>query len=223
MSQLINMVGQRFGRLTVIKLSEKRTYSGGTKWICKCDCGNTTEVSRTHLIRGGVKSCGCYAKDYAKNVTSKREFKHGYSDKKIYYVWQQMKARCNNPNEKAFRRYGGRGIKICSEWQGKNGFINFVNWSLNNGYKEGLSLDRIDNDGNYEPSNCRWTTRKIQQRNMSRNLLITMDGETKCLAEWCEIKGVDYHRTLERYLKGYPLEAVFKKGVLKRGEFTKAN
>lgn len=224
MAQLIDMTGQKFGRLTVVGLSDKhQSGHGGAIWVCKCECGNIVEVPRGPLIYGKTKSCGCYAKEYAKNITGKREFKHGYSDSKIYHVWQRMKARCYNPNDKEYHCYGGRGIKVCDEWLGKNGNTNFIEWALANGYKEGLSLDRIDNNGDYEPSNCRWTTRKVQQRNMRRNLLITMDGETKCLAEWCEIKGVDYHRTLGRYLKGYPLEAVFKKGVLKRGEFTKAN
>lgn len=112
--------------------------------------------------------------------------KHGFCGTKIYKKWEDMKSRCNNPNNKRYKDYGGRGIKICNEWL--SDFMNFYNWAINNGYKEGLSIERINNDGNYEPSNCKWITRAEQMRNTRNCHYIEYKGETHCISEWLHNK-----------------------------------
>ena len=125
------------------------------RWECKCDCGNVTIVRHGDLRSGRTASCGCY--NYEKKAVVKT---HGYSRTKLYHVYTKMKGRCNNPKDKKYAYYGGRGIKVCEQWQ-ENPQV-FIQWALNNGYKEGLSIDRIDVNGNYEPDNCRWTDAETQ-------------------------------------------------------------
>lgn len=138
--------------------------------------------------------------------------KVGYS---IYSAWNSMVRRCTNPKDHKYYRYGARGIIVCDEW--KDNYENFYNWSIQNGYKLGLSLDRINNDGNYEPNNCRWTTRKVQQRNMCRNKLITYKNQTHCLSEWCELLGLPYNPILKRLLyQGYSVEKAFETPINKK-------
>lgn len=154
--KLKDLTGNQYTRLTVIKFShmkDKHSY-----WLCKCICGKYKTVRSDCLKSKLVQSCGCL-NDEAKVV------KHGQYGTKLYHVWGTMKYRCNNPNDKHFHRYGGRGIKVCDEW---NDFIPFYKWATNHGYKEGLTIDRINNDGNYEPSNCRWVTIQEQQRNKTQ-------------------------------------------------------
>lgn len=114
--------------------------------------------------------------------------KHGKRYSKLYNVWNVMKQRCYNPNNKRYKDWGARGIAVCSEW--KDDFMNFYEWAMSNGYKEGLTIDRIDNSGNYEPNNCRWITNKEQARNRRSNINYTINGETRCILEWCEILGL---------------------------------
>ena len=200
-----DMTGERYGRLTVESIFRHKQGNKELLWHCKCDCGNYTNVSRDKLIKGTTKSCGCLQRELAKkNATT-----HGLTKTRLYTSWHQMKARCYYEKSINYSDYGGRGIKVCEEW--KNSFLAFREWALANGYTDNLTLDRIDVNGNYEPSNCRWATRKEQDRNKRNNIFITMDGETKSLPEWCEIKGVPYARTQKRYRKGYPLDIVFKK------------
>jgi len=113
---------------------------------------------------------------------------HGLSKTRLYNIWTDMKRRCYNPKNKRFECYGGKGVCVCEEW--KTNFIEFYKWSTNNGYADNLSIDRIDVNGNYEPGNCRWVTQKIQQRNTTRNHFLTVNGETKTIAEWAEITGI---------------------------------
>jgi hypothetical protein len=174
----IDMTGQVFGRLTVLERAEN-TKRNKAQWLCQCSCGNKTIVSRTHLKRGQVKSCGCYRVDLGKlNKT------HGMKGTRLYRIWSGMKDRCLNRNSKYWDRYGGRGITVCEEWKT---FENFMEWAKQNGYSKKLTLDRIDNDGNYEPSNCRWATMKQQQNNRSNNLRYTFKGVTHTLSEWSDI------------------------------------
>lgn len=123
-------------------------------------------------------------------------FKHGKTRTRLYDTWHHMKQRCYNSNDKNYKYYGGRGIAVCDEW--KDDFISFHNWATNNGYKEGLTIDRIDVNGNYEPNNCRWFNRKQQARNRRNTRMITCKGETKPLAEWCEVLGLNYWTVISR-------------------------
>lgn len=167
-----NLEGQKFGKLTVIKFEYKKNYIDYYK--CKCECGKEKIIRGYDLKSGKTKSCGCVAKG---NHTI-----HKKSKTKLYWVWQSMKARCNNENNKRYKHYGGRGIKVCEEWS--NDYSNFHNWAVQNGYKEGLTIDRIDVNKNYEPNNCRWVTKEVQANNMTTNKVIKYKGLEMNIAQW---------------------------------------
>lgn len=193
-------IGKKYGRLTVIKLTHFKK-----KWYfeCKCECGGKKVVGRDNLIYGHTKSCGCYKRDYLR----KKHITHGLSKTKLYGVWETMKNRCYNPNSTKYKRYGARGILVCDEW--KNNFEAFYNWAVLTGYKKGLTIERINNNGNYEPSNCRWLTNKEQANNKSTNKYITYNGQTKTLAEWCNVFNVPYSLFRGRLRLGWSIEKTF--------------
>lgn len=192
--------GQRFGKLVVLGLSEKRGKSGHKYYRCLCDCGKEKDISASHLVTGASKSCGCGVLLALK----KRNTTHGMSRSRLFTIWMGMKRRCMNPNEKSYVYYGGRGISICDEW--KADFMAFHDWSVNNGYAENLSIDRIDSDGNYEPSNCRWVPLSEQNRNKRDNHLVTINGKTQLMSDWCKESKVSMTTVYERLRKGYKIE-----------------
>lgn len=181
--------------LTVICPAEDHITTGGnryTQWLCRCECDNQV-VSRTAYIKNGnTKSCGCLislkAKQHIKTL-NRQQITHNGSNDRLYSIWVNMKHRCNNPNDPRYCDYGGRGISVCDEWI--HSYENFRDWSISNGYSEYLSIDRIDVNGNYEASNCRWTTNKEQQNNMRSNRLLTYNGETHTVSEWSDITGIN--------------------------------
>lgn len=208
-----NIIGMKFGRLTVLKEIEKnknlRTFE------CICECGNKKIVFKKYLKNGDTRSCGCLKIEYLKNKSI--GLKHGMSRTKFYKMYDSIKKRCLNKNNKDYKNYGGRGIKICNEWLNKeNGFINFYNWAIENGYKEGLTIDRINNNGNYEPNNCRWVTNKEQQRNTRNNVFLTYNGETHCLSEWAEILGLTDSCIKGRYFRNLPIEKILSTKDLRK-------
>lgn len=186
-----DLTGHRFGKL--VALEDIGRANGGVVWKCQCDCGSITQVRANHLVRGLVVSCGCYNRE----VISK----HNMTNTAIYSAWQSMKNRCENPNAQEYRRYGGRGIRVCDEWS--NNSEAFIEWALANGWERGLSLDRIDNDGDYEPDNCRWVTMKTQGRNRSNCCYISDGDETHCLSEWAEILNEPYAKLVSRHRRGW--------------------
>ena len=156
-----DLTGMKFGRLTVMK---KMPNNGNNKvvWLCKCDCGNETVVIGSRLYTGKTKSCGCLTRE----KTIERSTRHGYVHSKLYNTRLRMIRRCTNPKDKDYSYYGGRGIKVCSEWLDKEkGVVVFCEWAKANGYKESLTLDRIDVNGDYSPNNCRWVTMTVQGNN----------------------------------------------------------
>lgn len=183
-----DLVGKRYGKLTVIERAGSDKYKQAL-WLCKCECGNTKITNTNRLNAGKTKSCGC---------TNKGNTSHGLCGTRIHAIHRDMLARCNNPHKTRYERYGGRGIKVCDEWKGKEGLTHFYHWSIENGYTDNLTIDRIDKDGNYEPSNCRWVGYKAQSNNTSRNIYINIDNQTHTLAEWCEIRNLEYTKVYQR-------------------------
>lgn len=174
--------GKTYGRLKVLYRTENDKY-GNAQWVCICECGNKTTVKGYCLRMGKTKSCGCLQKDTVRN----REYKHGYTGTRIYSIWSGMKDRCLNSNSNAYKDYGAKGIKVCDEWLKAE---NFIKWAFNNGYKDVLTIERIDSNGNYEPSNCTFTTRSDQNRNTSRNIKQIISGKEYTLSQIAKMLGV---------------------------------
>lgn len=193
MNDLIE-IGDRFGRLTVLELVEKKKNCD--VWLCQCDCGEKKLVASYSLSSKHTRSCGCLLKERS----SAHKIKHSLSKTSLYDCWTAIKQRCLNPKSPYFNNYGGRGIKICDEWLC---FKSFSKWAFENGYSEKLTIDRIDVNGNYEPSNCRWVDRKTQARNRRDSRLLEIDGITKSISEWCEIYSVNYNTVNNRIWRGW--------------------
>ena len=199
-----DVIGKKFGRLYVI-CRNGNSSNHSKQYLCRCDCGKDKTVIGIYLLDGRVKSCGCLNID----MVSKRNKTHGMTKTRLFRIWQNIITRCTNSNCSEFNIYGGRGITICDDW--KYDFIAFKDWAINNGYSDNLSIDRIDVNGNYEPSNCRWADRKTQARNTRVNHFYTYKGETKTIAEWAEIKGIKYKCLWNRIKRNYPEEKIFER------------
>lgn len=210
LNRVHDLTGEKFNRLLVVGIdSGKETRK--TYWICQCDCGNIVSVRSDALLSGKTKSCGCYKSEQDAKRAAKNH-KHKQSGTRLYEIWQGMKSRCFYEKDARYSRYGGRGITVCNEW--KEDFKAFFDWSLENGYSENLTIDRIDNDRNYEPSNCRWVTMKDQSKNRSTNIKITIGNSTRTLSEWCDIFNLKYSTINARYKRNgfISIDDLFNKG-----------
>lgn len=191
----IEMEGKRFGRLVVLKKDHK-DKRGEWYWLCICDCGNYKVASGYKIRSGNTKSCGCLQSEMRKAGNHKT---HGMTNSRLYVIWSNMRARCNNPKSCEYISYGGKGIFVCKEWEK---FENFSKWAFEHGYSQTLTIDRINVNGPYSPKNCRWVTSKEQSLNRTDNHLITALGKTQTIREWADESGLKYD-TIERRINCY--------------------
>lgn len=207
MATLVDLIGKRFGRLTVIEYARKNKW-GKSLWLCICDDGNEIIVLGSSLKSGNTKSCGCL------NIekTKRRFTKHGHWGDEIYKPWAAMIQRCTNPNHPGYMNWGGRGITVCERWMK---FENFLE-DMINGWKPGLTLERDRNELGYFPKNCYWATYTEQNRNTRRNHLITYRGKTQCIAVWAEEYNILYDTLWGRlYRYGWSVERALTTPVRK--------
>lgn len=187
-------VGTEYGKLTVIEFAGN-TKGGDSRWLCQCECGNTTTVARGELRKGSTLSCGCHRAN-AKGMCESTE----------YTSWQEMKRRCYTTNYKDYHLYGGKGITVCQRWL--DAFVNFFEDMGPKPFKE-ATIDRKDGNGNYEKDNCRWASKTEQSQNTSKTRMLTYNGETYCLREWARRLGISHCTLRSRLNKGWPPEKVF--------------
>lgn len=201
-----DLTGKKFGRLNVLCRAQNHVYPSGrhdVQYQCQCDCGNTVTVLGIHLRSGHTTSCGCYSSKTAKESMTI----HGMSGTRLHNIWKNMISRCTNLKHPNYPLYGGRGISVCDEW--RTSFDAFCSWSVNNGYADNLSLDRIDVNQGYRPENCRWITQKGQCNNTRRNINVELNGETHTLKQWTEILGLKYGTIASRVKRGWnPVDAL---------------
>lgn len=201
-----DLSGRRFGRLVAIRPVGRRVGRSNMNWECACDCGNVSSVSSSDLKSLHIQSCGCLRIERTREAS----ITHGMRHTVEYHIWCCMKARCHNKHDSGYHNYGGRGITVCGRW--KDSFVNFYN---DMGPKpKGMSLDRINNDGNYEPGNCRWATIREQANNTRVNRFVTVGEVTKTVAEWARLLGINYHTLYSRlYVSGWDASKVFSQEV----------
>lgn len=197
--------GMRFGRYTVLSLSDKRSKIGRKLWTCKCDCGTIRDVHQENLSSGNSKSCGCLATDNAisKNTT------HGLCYHPIHAAWVAMRSRCKSKDPHKARSYLNRGIQVCEEWDSFQQFYDDMCAT----WKEGLWLERINNDIGYSKGNCRWATQVEQSRNKRNNRLLCIEGVTKTMSEWASIRGIDVRRIHSRLKLGWSEEDAIQRPI----------
>lgn len=214
------MIGMKFGRLTVVEPAAPYEYVKDGKrftrprWLCKCDCGGTSTPLAAALKRGNSKSCGCISRERFSRAGKARRT-HGMSRSKEQHAYRHMMARCYSEKSDQFKNYGARGIRVCDEWRGS--FPTFIK-DMGPAPSKKHSLERKDVNADYSPQNCVWATWKEQQRNRRNNHILTFNGESRCLAEWCELLGLKPARTYARIAsKRWPIEVVLSNGTLPRG------
>ena len=218
MSKMIDLTGQRFGRLTVLGYSGHKDKDGRLLWTCKCDCGNIVEKVAHTMKAGRTLSCGCLLHE-RKGVPQK----HGWclnGGERLYFLWKKMINRCVNPKDVSYPNYGGRGISVCDEW--KTDYMSFRKWAYANGYNDKAAyrectIDRIDNEEGYSPENCRWVPWSTQCNNRRVNHYITYNGETMSMSDACRKYGLPVTTLRYRIDNGWDLELALttKKGAPK--------
>lgn len=196
-----DLTGYKFGRLTVVGLSPRIRGKASKMWLCQCDCGGVTELCSTHVTQHRTLSCGCLRGERA----SARLKTHGQSNTRLYNIWCGMKDRCYREKNSRYKNYGGRGIVVCEQW--KNSFEVFRVWAQSSGYKENLTIERRNNDDNYEPDNCIWIPLAMQTKNQRNRINKTLGGERINLSALCKKAGLNLTTVCDRIKKkGMSLE-----------------
>lgn len=203
------IVGKKYGRLLI---KDYKRINNKSYFLCVCDCGNEKYIDCYNVRTGHTQSCGCFHQEkLIKDHTT-----HGLSETRLYGIWCRMIDRCYREKCKCYKNYGGRGIKVCDEW--RNDFMAFYNWAMTNGYNDTLSIDRIDVNGNYEPSNCRWATIEMQANNKRTNRFITYKGETLTVSQWERKLGCNNGFISNRLAKGWDEEKALSTPYIRRKE-----
>lgn len=185
----VDRTGLKYGKLTAIKRVDSDDKN--SKWLCRCECGNYKAIYSCHLKSGAIKSCGC-------GPTGRPKLAHGKADQRVYRIWKQMKQRCNNPKAEGYENYGGRGIKVCQEWE-----VSFPTFYADMGDPpEGTTIDRIDVNKDYGPDNCKWSTWTEQHRNRRDNHNLEAFGKTMCLTAWSEKTKIPVSTLKNRMYRG---------------------
>ena len=202
MGKVVDLTGKKFGRLTVMGFDVNNQYRA-RYWNCICDCGENKVVRGSHLTSAATVSCGCYKID--------QHYTHGETNSPTYRSWASLLQRCLNPKNEYYYRYGGRGIKVCDRWKDFSKFLEDMGTR-----PDGMSIDRKNNNGNYERSNCRWATRKEQDNNKSTSRFLTYKGETKTVQQWSELLGVSHLTLRARLNYGWTVEKTLTTKVQQR-------
>lgn len=210
-----NLIGKKFNYLTVLKKVESKDKKH-SYYLCRCECGNEKIIRSDTLKDERYVSCGCYNRS---KIKGQKSLKHGQSRTKLYHVWAGMKNRCRKASNYSSKWYYDKSVKVYEEWLS---FEKFYEWCIQNNYREGLTIDRIDYNGDYEPSNCRWVTMKEQNFNTSRNVKLTYNDKTYCMQQWADTLGVN-RNTFWRYIrvKNMSIEEIINKYNIKCIDYPK--
>lgn len=206
MAKFENLEGREFGFWKVIERAENHSSTKSAQWLCECECGTKRIIRASILKSGKSKSCGCHKNDYNRI--------HGGKGTRLYEIWRHMIYRCENPENQAYEKYGGRGITVCDEW---HDFVCFREWAMENGYKETLSIDRIDNNKGYCPDNCRWATSEMQMNNRRMCNVLEFNGEKLTLSQWAKKTGIPRSTLLNRIKRGWNIEKVLTEPIANTG------
>ncbi len=200
MKPIKDHTNEKYGRLTVIKFYKRENNK--TYWQCECECGNRLVIPITYLTSGDTKSCGCLRKETSARTQRKKAY---IKNHRLYSIWIDMKRRCYNKDRNNYIYYGAKGVKVCEEW--KKDFRNFQDWALKNGYKDNLTIDRIDYNRNYQPDNCRWVTIFEQNNNLSSNHKICYEGKIyPSMSSFCRKNKLNYNKFKQRIRNGYTIQ-----------------
>lgn len=191
-------INKKYNRLTIKSVSGEVKGRCSTWLNCQCECGNMKVIRFDYLVNGRTKSCGCYRKDNMIKQ-NKNKITHNLTGVRLFNIWRGMKRRCYDEKVTEYKHYGGRGIKVCDEWL--NSLESFANWSYDNGYNGTLTIDRIDNNGNYEPNNCRWVNQYTQQNNRTNNIQVEYQGRTQNISQWSKELNIKYGKLYTRIVK----------------------
>ena len=202
--------GNKYGRLTAIKYAGR--YGHSSKWLFECECGNRKEIDVYRVLCGGTKSCGCLQAE-SRHLKAKHGACRKGQNSRLYRIWLRMKDRCYYPRDISYKYYGARGVTVCPEW---HEFRNFQEWAISNGYSDNLSIDRIDVNKNYEPSNCRWSDNLTQANNKRSNVYFEAFGEKHTLTEFSRIYGINWATLYKRVVNnGWDVETALTKPLMR--------